>query len=272
MACYNQNRCIVVKRHGKTTYDVFRGRSCNISYFYMFGCLVHIHNHRDHVGNFDAKANNGFFPDYSLVAKAFRVFNIRRQEIKETCQHTFSEDDEAILKSSKEADDHPVLNEHDDSKSVKDLRIAKDKVSTIIEPISYVEPSPTIISPSSEVGVTTRSIIRDSEAASAYECLYVNFHSEIEPKKLIKALEKEGWITNKMDEHGVVVKNKSRVVAQGYNQQERIDYDETFVLVARLEAIRVFLAYAAYMGFVVFQMEVKSVFLNRKIFEEVYVQ
>ncbi|GKC11454.1 retrovirus-related pol polyprotein from transposon TNT 1-94, partial [Tanacetum coccineum] len=75
-----------------------------------------------------------------------------------------------------------------------------------------------------------------------------------------------------MDEEGVVTKNKARMVAQGYNQQEGIDYEETFAPVARLEAIRIFLAYAAYMGFVVYQMDVKSEFLNGKILEEVYVQ
>ncbi|GJT81880.1 retrovirus-related pol polyprotein from transposon TNT 1-94 [Tanacetum coccineum] len=75
-----------------------------------------------------------------------------------------------------------------------------------------------------------------------------------------------------MDEHGVVVKNKAMLVAQGYNKYEGIDYDETFAPVARLEAIRIFLAYVAYMGFVVFQMDVKSAFLNENILEEVYVQ
>ncbi|GJY53862.1 retrovirus-related pol polyprotein from transposon TNT 1-94 [Tanacetum coccineum] len=62
------------------------------------------------------------------------------------------------------------------------------------------------------------------------------------------------------------------MVAQGYNQQERIDYEETFTPVARLEAIRIFLAYATYMGFMVYQMDVKSAFLNGKISKEVYVQ
>ncbi|GJZ16866.1 retrovirus-related pol polyprotein from transposon TNT 1-94 [Tanacetum coccineum] len=75
-----------------------------------------------------------------------------------------------------------------------------------------------------------------------------------------------------MDENGVVIKNKARLVAQGYRQEEGIDYDETFAPVARLEAIRIFLAYAAYMGFMVYQMDVKSAFLNGKISEEVYVQ
>ncbi|GJR75250.1 retrovirus-related pol polyprotein from transposon TNT 1-94, partial [Tanacetum coccineum] len=75
-----------------------------------------------------------------------------------------------------------------------------------------------------------------------------------------------------MDEYGIVIKNKARLVAQVYRQEERIDYDETFAPVARLEAIRIFLTYAAYMGFMVYQMDVKSAFLNGKISEEVYVQ
>ncbi|GKA18056.1 retrovirus-related pol polyprotein from transposon TNT 1-94 [Tanacetum coccineum] len=75
-----------------------------------------------------------------------------------------------------------------------------------------------------------------------------------------------------MDEEGVVTKNKVRLVSQGYNQQEGIDYEETFAHVPRLEAIRIFLAYVAYMGFVVYQMDVKNAFLNGKISEEVYVQ
>ncbi|GJY01764.1 retrovirus-related pol polyprotein from transposon TNT 1-94 [Tanacetum coccineum] len=156
-------------------------------------------------------------------------------------------------------------------------------------------------------GITTRSKIRDSNADLASKCLYVNFLFEMEPKKLIKALEEEeGWIIamqeelnqfernkvwslvpkphgktiirtkwiwkNKMDENGIVIKNKERLVAQGYNQQEGINYEETFAPVARLEAIRIFLAYAAYMGFMVYQMDVKCAFLNGKILKEVCVQ
>ncbi|GJW58239.1 retrovirus-related pol polyprotein from transposon TNT 1-94 [Tanacetum coccineum] len=93
------------------------------------------------------------------------------------------------------------------------------------------------------------------------------------PKPHGKTIIGTKWIwKNKMDEEGVVTKNKARLVAQGYNQQEGINYEETFAPVARLEAIKKFLAYAAYMGFVVYQMDVKSAFLNGKISEEVYVQ
>ncbi|GKF62004.1 hypothetical protein Tco_0182058 [Tanacetum coccineum] len=92
-------------RHDKIAYDMFRGRSPDISYLYVFDCLVHIHNHRDHLGKFDEKANDGFFLGYSPVVKAFRVFNIRRQEMEDTYHVTFSKDDEEISKSSIEGDE-----------------------------------------------------------------------------------------------------------------------------------------------------------------------
>ncbi|GKE04928.1 putative ribonuclease H-like domain-containing protein [Tanacetum coccineum] len=76
---------------------------------------------------------------------------------------------------------------------------------------------------------------------------------------------------NKKDEKGIVIRNKARLVAQGYTQKEGIDYDKVFAHVARIEAIRLFLAYASFKDFVVYQMDVKSAFLYEKIKEEVYV-
>nr|GEU55751.1 retrovirus-related Pol polyprotein from transposon TNT 1-94 [Tanacetum cinerariifolium] len=77
---------------------------------------------------------------------------------------------------------------------------------------------------------------------------------------------------NKKDEHGITIKNKARLVTQSYSQEEGIDYDETFTLVVRMEAIRIFLAFATYMNFKVYQMDVKSAFMNDKLKEEVYVK
>ncbi|GJW99456.1 putative ribonuclease H-like domain-containing protein [Tanacetum coccineum] len=80
------------------------------------------------------------------------------------------------------------------------------------------------------------------------------------------------WIfRNKKDQRGIVVRNKTRLVALGHRQEEGIDYDEVFAPVARIEAIRLFLAYASYMDFTVYQMDVKSTFLYGTIEEEVYV-
>jgi hypothetical protein len=81
------------------------------------------------------------------------------------------------------------------------------------------------------------------------------------------------WVfCNKQDEHGVVTRNKARLVAKGYSQVEGLDFDETYAPVARLESIHILLAYATYHGFKLYQMDVKSAFLNGPIKEEVYVK
>ncbi|KAD2805405.1 hypothetical protein E3N88_38782 [Mikania micrantha] len=147
-------------------------------------------------------------------------------------------------------------------------------------------------------GVSTRSQLSNF-------CLYALFVSQQEPKNYHIALRDIGWVEamqlellqfkkqqvwelvslppgkcaigtkwvfrNKTDEKGQIIKNKARLVVQGFCQEEGIDYDETFAPVARLEAIRLFLAYAALHKLKVFQMDVKSAFLYGKIKEEVYV-
>ncbi|GJS22843.1 putative ribonuclease H-like domain-containing protein [Tanacetum coccineum] len=114
------------------------------------------------------------------------------------------------------------------------------------------------------------------------KCLVACFFSQIEPKNVTQAFQDPSWIEamqaellqfsfQKKDKRGIVVRNKARLVAQGYTQEEGIDYDEVFAPVARIEAIRLFLAYASFMGFIVYQMDVKSAFLYGTIEEEVYV-
>ncbi|KAJ9551588.1 hypothetical protein OSB04_015633 [Centaurea solstitialis] len=144
-----------------------------------------------------------------------------------------------------------------------------------------------------------------TRAATANECNFSVFLTDTEPTRVSDALQDSDWVTamqeelnqfsalkvwrlvkrpldksiidtkwlfkNKKDEHGTIVRNKARLVAKGYRQQEGIDYDQTFAPVARLEAIRMFLAYAAYKDFTVFQMDVKTAFLYGHLKEEVYV-
>ncbi|GJV20680.1 putative ribonuclease H-like domain-containing protein [Tanacetum coccineum] len=108
-------------------------------------------------------------------------------------------------------------------------------------------------------------------------CLFACFLSQEKPKKTLvdlpngkRAIGTKWVYRNKKDERGIVIKNKARLVAQGYTQEEGIDYDEVFAPVARTEAIRLFLAYASFKDFVVYQMNVKSAFLYGKIEEEDY--
>ncbi|GKD04524.1 putative ribonuclease H-like domain-containing protein, partial [Tanacetum coccineum] len=102
------------------------------------------------------------------------------------------------------------------------------------------------------------------------------YEQKIHDKTYCKALSHKAigtkWIfRNKKDKRGVVIRNKARLVAQGLTQEEGIDYDEVFAPVAKIEAIRLFLAYASFIGFMVYQMDVKSAFLYGQIEEEVYV-
>ncbi|KAJ9539011.1 hypothetical protein OSB04_031744 [Centaurea solstitialis] len=153
------------------------------------------------------------------------------------------------------------------------------------------------------IGDPTSSV--QTRAAIANECNFSVFLSAIEPTRVSDVLQDSDWVTamqeelnqfsalkvwrlvklpkhksvidtkwlfkNKRDANNIIVRNKARLVAKGYRQQEGIDYDETFAPVARLEAIRMFLAYAAYKDFTVFQMDVKTAFLYGHLKEEVYV-
>ncbi|GJV20904.1 putative ribonuclease H-like domain-containing protein [Tanacetum coccineum] len=112
-------------------------------------------------------------------------------------------------------------------------------------------------------------------------CFFACFLSHEEPKKVIHAVKDPSWIEamqeellqfkNKKDERGIVIRNKARLVAQGYTQEEGIDYDEVFAPVARIEAIRLFLAYASFKDFVVYQMDVQCFSLWEELEEEEYV-
>nr|GEY84636.1 hypothetical protein [Tanacetum cinerariifolium] len=100
-------------------------------------------------------------------------------------------------------------------------------------------------------------------------CLFSCLLSFIEPANVDEALRDADW--NKKDESSLVIQNKAMIVAVGYSQQEVIDYDETFAPVAQIEAIRLFLAYAAHKDFTFFQMDVKTSFLNGILKKEMYV-
>ncbi|GJX10386.1 retrovirus-related pol polyprotein from transposon TNT 1-94, partial [Tanacetum coccineum] len=94
-ACYTQNSPTIMKRHLKTPYEFFHKIIPNTSFLHVFGCPVYINNHRDHLGKFDEKADDGYLLGYSLISKAFRVYNTRRQQTKETYHITFNESPEA---------------------------------------------------------------------------------------------------------------------------------------------------------------------------------
>ena len=156
-------------------------------------------------------------------------------------------------------------------------------------------------------GISKGRVTRKHAAKLTTFCQHHAFVSSFEPIKVHEALVDPDWVTamqeelecfsrnevwslverpkdhhinvigtkwvfkNKQDEHGTVIRNKARLVAQGYAQIEGMDYEDTFAPVARLEAIRLLLAYASFHNFKLYQMDVKSAFLNGPLKEVAYV-
>src|SRR4051812_39401699 len=201
------------------------------------------------------------------------------------------DENESIVKKDAEKEKDESHDEHKEESISKNEELPKAWTNVKDHPIDN------IIGNISK-GVTTRSRISNF-------CHHFAFVSQVEPKNTKDALLDEHWLMamqeelnqferndvwdlvphpgdhqvigtrwvfrNKLDENGVITRNKARLVAQGYNQEEGIDYEETYAPVARLEAIRLLLAYASSKDFKLFQMDVKSAFLNGYINEEVYV-
>ncbi|GJS82530.1 putative ribonuclease H-like domain-containing protein [Tanacetum coccineum] len=160
-------------------------------------------------------------------------------------------------------------------------------INTVSTPVSTAGPSFDTVVPSTPVNTAGPSVRTANESEeqlferfyhfkNAFTLPHVPNISSIDNIGIFgnayddEDVEEEVDMNNK-DERGIVVKNKARLVAQGHTQEEGIDYDEVFAPVARIEAIRLFMAYASFKDFVAYQMDVKSAFLYGKIEEEVYV-
>ncbi|GKD87005.1 retrovirus-related pol polyprotein from transposon TNT 1-94, partial [Tanacetum coccineum] len=125
-----------------------------------------------------------------------------------------------------------------------------------------------VIGDPSKPVMTRRRLHTDAEM-----CMYALTMSTTEPKNIKEAmLDHIKWLwKNKTDAENTIIHNKSRLVAKGYGQEDGVDFKESFALVARLEAVRIFLAYTAHKNFPIYQMDVKTTFLNSPLKDEVFV-
>nr|GEV47696.1 hypothetical protein [Tanacetum cinerariifolium] len=346
---YVQNRVLVVKPHNKTIYELFHGRTPTLSFMRLFGCLVTILNTIDHLGEFNGKADEGFFVGYSLNSKAFKVFNNRIRIVEENLHIRFSENTPNIV-GTKASDN--VGQAKIETEPIKDyillplwtadLPFSKDPKSLMMMDLNlqvmmeednellfdpnmpaleYVsifnfsnnDEDNDIVADMNNMDTTIQvspipttrihkdylldQVIGDLHLATQTRQISNNLEEhgllnpswiEVMQEELLQFKLQEVWtlvdlpnrkraictkwvFRNKKDKRGIVIKNKARLVAQGHTQEEGIDSDEVFAPVVIIEAIRLFLAYALFKNFVVYQMDVKSVFLYEKIKEEVYV-
>ncbi|GJU32173.1 retrovirus-related pol polyprotein from transposon TNT 1-94 [Tanacetum coccineum] len=281
-AYYVLNRVLVTKPQNKTPYELITGKIPIISYIRPFGCHVTILNTVDHLGKFKEKSDEGF-----LVSSEAKNGDVKpngdtspktNEEPKDQEDQAFLEELVRLKRQEKEANDAVEFF----SANMADLTNLETNVNVSPIPTSrihFIHPITQILG-DPKLAVQTRSKVNKSSRAYAFVDAMQEELLQFKIQKVWilvdlpygKKANRTKWVyRNKKDERGVVVRNKARLVAQGYRQEERMDYDEVFAPVARIEAIRIFLAFASYMGFIVYQMDVKSSFLYGAIDEEVYV-
>nr|GEZ98836.1 retrovirus-related Pol polyprotein from transposon TNT 1-94 [Tanacetum cinerariifolium] len=251
-ACFPQNLSIIHHRFNKTPYELINGRKPDISFLYVFGALCYPKNDRKDIGKLGAKGDIGFFIGYSADSCAYRIFNERTKKIMETMKVSF---DELSAMAFEQRNSKPGL-----QKSSSSHNVDPPNKHTFYQPHPY-EFQWTKDHPLEQVrGEPSRPVLTRNQLRSDGDmCMYALTMSTMEPKN------------NKHDEEQTVIRNKSRLVVRGYRQEEGIDFEESFAPVARMEAIRIFLAYAAHKSFSVFQMDVKTAFLHGSLKEDVYV-
>ncbi|KAK2401718.1 putative mitochondrial protein [Trifolium repens] len=299
-ACYIQNRIYIRPILNKTTYELFKGRKPNISYFHQFGCTCYILNNKAYKRKFDAKACKGIFIGYSERSKAYRVYNSETNTVEESI-HVRFDDKEPDNKMSEQDNSYagiPYLYNNSESEKASETNETSDAV---LEEASEEEPPTEASEEHDDILEDNTQTNAETNEAPKRKFKYRSSHPEdlilgnkesprktrsdyqqhdsllglismIEPKNVDEALSDDGWIVamqdelnqfqrndvwdlvprpthkniigtkwvfrNKLNEQGEVVRNKARLVAQGYSQQEGIDFTETFAPVARLEAIR----------------------------------
>ncbi|GJS74419.1 ribonuclease H-like domain-containing protein [Tanacetum coccineum] len=261
-ACYVLNRVLVTKPHNKQPYELFilfAGKSDE-------GFLV---------GEFCTKKDESLKTVlYCRIGLSYTHAklqpynkNIKKEGPREE-EQVFLDELERLKKQEKEAyEEAEALMKKFETLVIKEGAAKPSKIPPLED-----------IYQNSTDGIFTTSSYDDEGAVADFTNLETVVNFEIQKVWVLvdlpygkKAIGTKWVYRNKKDERGVVVRNKARLVAQGHRQEEGIDYDEVFAPVARLEAIRIFLAFASYMGFIVYQMDVKSAFLYGKIDEEVYV-
>nr|GEZ01381.1 hypothetical protein [Tanacetum cinerariifolium] len=302
-ACFTKNRSIVHRRFNKTPYELINGKKPDISFLHVFEALCYPKNDREDIGKLGAKGDIGFFIGYSADSCAYRVFNRRTKKITETMNVSF---DELLVMAFEQRSSKPELQSMTSGQisSGLDLPYAPSTIITqqptegefdlLFETIydDYIGGQPssaqrTVLATQAHQvcqAPTTSTSIADSAPTPTNS----SSHATIFPitsqdfKRLdvwvlvhapdnISPLTLKWLFKNKHDEEQTVIRNKSRLVVRGYRQEEGIDFEESFALVARMEAIRIFLAYAAHKSFSMFQMDVKTTFLHGLLKEDVYV-
>nr|GEV71461.1 putative reverse transcriptase domain-containing protein [Tanacetum cinerariifolium] len=304
-ACYTQNRSIIILTHGKTPYHIINYRKPSIKHLYIFGCICYITRDGENLDKMKEKRDQCILAsDYDnpdLVPQRQDVYSSANADVpsQQELDMLFgplydeffntgsnpSTNVQSTSAPSTHTNVHAKENDNDQAEEGEHVQDAEFTNPFCVPAKEVAESSSQNIDPKMCMYALTMSTaepknIKEAMTDSTWiEAMQEELHQfdrlqvwELVDKPFGKSIIKLKWLwKNKKDEAQTVIHNKARLVAKGYAQEEGIDFEESFALVARLEAIRIFIAYAAHKSFPIFQMDVKTDFLNGPLKEEVYV-
>ncbi|GJX62646.1 retrovirus-related pol polyprotein from transposon TNT 1-94, partial [Tanacetum coccineum] len=235
---YILNQILIRATLGKTPYELLRGRKPTLDYFRVFRSKCFILNTNDYLRKFNPKSYEGIFLGYSQNSKAYIILNKHTRKIEESLNVTFDETLPPSMTSLLVDDDLDkeeaikVTEKKNLENDIEDETLEIDEIVNIKE--SKNHPMENVIG-----NLNQRTMQEELNQFIANDVW------ELVPQPKNMTIIGTKWVfRNKLDENGVISRNKARLVSQDYNQQEGIDYDETYASVARLESIRILLAYA----------------------------
>nr|GFA23201.1 retrovirus-related Pol polyprotein from transposon TNT 1-94 [Tanacetum cinerariifolium] len=245
-ACYTQNRYVIRCRHRKTPYELLHDRKPELYYLYVFGALCYPNNDSENLGKLLSKADIRIFIGYAPKKKAYRIYNRLFDEF-------FSPPASVASLVPVEQDPAPV--ESTGSRS-----------STTIDQDA---PLPSTLQTNSQSQSQTIPLCAE-EKSHDFKVAHMSsdpyFGIPI-PETISEECSSSDVIPTTVHSNTLISKN----LTHGYRPEERIDFEESFAHVARLEAVWIFLAFVAHMNMIVYQMDVNTAFLNGILREEVYV-
>ncbi|GJS49390.1 putative ribonuclease H-like domain-containing protein [Tanacetum coccineum] len=279
------NGVLVVKPHNKTPYELFRCRTPSLSFMKPFGCHVTILNTLDHLGKFYGKSDDGFFVGYSLNSKDFRVYNIRTRKVEENLHVRYNSNDFCSTKGKYWVGWHSNCMNHNFNDAGK-----KDYVVELMSRQGLKHSAQDIITarPSINTASTNFNTFSPIVPTAPLESTYANLFSDESKLDLSNIattypvpttpnirIHKDHLLDHVLGDVQSGEEPKKTLVDLPYGKRaigtKWVYKNKKDERVARIKAIRLFLAYASFKDFVVYQMDVKSAFLYGKIEEEVYV-
>nr|GEV73208.1 hypothetical protein [Tanacetum cinerariifolium] len=265
-ACFTQNRSLVIPRHKKTPYQIINDRKPSVKFFYIFSSLCYIVRDGENLDKMKGKS------DECIFSRAYKVFNKRTRVIMESIHVNFNE-------LPQMASDHISS---DPVHECQRMALEHDSLSPAIQRQVNVPQADRILTTSNELDLLfslmfdellngSSKVVSKSSAEELHQFDRLDVWELVDRPLCTDVINLKWLWKNKRDEENTVIRNKSRLVAKGYVQKEGVDFEESFTLVARLEAVRLFIAYASHRSFTVYQMDIKTRFLYDPLKEEVYI-